>query len=118
MSVGQFTREIGNGMMKQQAGAESEFIFTGYLKSWNSSSIYCSLLFLQLQDVMESEPHWDLGVLDSVHGSVPKELETKLGSQILSACKWDDHNENDSTSPKHSAGVLGCPQNILRQSSL
>lgn len=32
MSVGQFTREIENGMIKQQAGAASEFIFTGY---WN-----------------------------------------------------------------------------------
>lgn len=84
MSVGQFTREIGNGMIKQQAGAASEFIFTGYLKSWNPSSIYWSLLFLQLQDVMESAPPWDSGVLDSLHDSVPTYLETKLGSHILS----------------------------------
>lgn len=71
-------------MIKQQAGAASEFIFTGYLKSWNSSSIYCSLLFLQLQDVMGSTPPWDSEVSDSIHGSMPKWLETKLGSQILS----------------------------------
>ena len=36
---------------------------------------------------MESAPHWDLAVLDSVHGSVPRELESKLGSQILSEYK-------------------------------
>lgn len=113
MSVGQFTREIGNGMMKQQAGAASEFIFTGYLKSWNSSSIYCSLLFLHLRNVMESAPHWDLGVLNSVHGSMPKESESKLGSQILGEYKWGDHKENDSASQKHSAGVLGYPKNVL-----
>lgn len=116
--MGQFTREIGNGMMKQQAGAARN---SSLLDIWNHEIQVALLfsLFLQLQDVMESEPHWDLGVLDPVHGSVPKELETKLGSQILSECKWDDHNENDSTSIKDSAaGVLGCPQNILRQSSL
>lgn len=90
--MGQFTREIGNGMMKQQAGAASEFIFTGYLKSWNSSSIYCSLLFLHLRNVMESAPHWDLGVLNSVHGSMPKESESKLGSQILGEYKWGDRS--------------------------
>lgn len=67
-------------MIKQQAGAASEFIFTGYSKLGKSSRIYCSLLFLQLQDVMGSTPHWDSGVLDSM----PKQLETKLGSQTLS----------------------------------
>lgn len=72
MSVGQFTREIGNGTIEQLAGAASEFIFTGYLKSGKSSSIYYSLLFLQLQDVMESAPRWDSGVLHSIHGSMPK----------------------------------------------
>lgn len=72
MSAGQFTRGIGNGMIKQQAGAANEFIFTGYLKSGKSSSIYCSLLFLQLQDVKGSVPPWDSGVLDSIHGSMSK----------------------------------------------
>ena len=62
---------------------------------------------------MESAPHWDLAVLDSVHGSVPRELESKLGSQILSEYKWGDHKENDSPSQKHSAGVLGYPKNVL-----
>jgi hypothetical protein len=31
--MGQFTREVGKKMMKQQAGAASEFIFAVYLKS-------------------------------------------------------------------------------------
>lgn len=66
------------------------------LDIWNHEiQVAFTVLFysLQLQDVMESELHWDLGVLNFVHGSGPKELETKLGSQILSECKWDDHNE-------------------------
>lgn len=69
--MGQFTREIGNGTIEQLAGAVSEFISTGCLKSGESSSIYCSLLFLQLQDVMESAPRWDSRVLHSIHGSMP-----------------------------------------------
>lgn len=71
-------------MIVQLAGAVSEFISTGCLKSGESSSIYCSLLFLQLQDVMESAPCWDSRVLHSTHGCVP----TWLGSQTL-------HNINE-----------------------